>query len=287
MTAEDTSPDALDGFPTARRESRPRWASVVGVMGIVFASFWILGFAKVIIMPRVLQLNAELLAAAEKTLARARGDGAPADLEGASLTDILEFGRSYVDNLEGLMDETEGRPRIDDEDREKRADGERSLSELEPSLNDAGRAGRGNRAARPDDEPLGAPFLRVVEKFRVLMEVPSWFSGASLALGVLGLLVDGFFMLACVWLLLRRPEAPLVFYLAATAGILLRLAWLTMYVAAMSVVGLAFGSGALLGIIVIFILLTVVATGDKSAFEAAPVPVEEPEPVIRPIAVSR
>ncbi|GBE05550.1 hypothetical protein BMS3Abin10_01182 [bacterium BMS3Abin10] len=110
----------------------------------------------------------------------------------------------------------------------------------------------------------------VLDMFAGMFDVPEWFNAWSMAAGVIGLLVSGFYLFASISLLQMKRSAPKVFYSAAGICVIFALIKSIVAVSAMSLMGAAIMFWSLLGMVVNIILLIVAATSDKSAF----IPVE-------------
>jgi len=58
---------------------RPTWATIVGILGIVFGCFGILGGGQSVFMPKMMEMQKEMLEAFEKTAAQQRAKERAAD----------------------------------------------------------------------------------------------------------------------------------------------------------------------------------------------------------------
>jgi len=113
---------------------------------------------------------------------------------------------------------------------------------------------------------------KVFNMFEKMWDVPDWFKTWSIAAGIAGLFVSGFYILASIFLLLLRRHAIKLFYLAVGISISLALLKAIISISAMSFIGFTIMAGGMFGIIINIILFIVVLTGDKKAFACAEPP---------------
>lgn len=170
---------------------RPRWATVVGVLGMIFAFFGLMGAGQMLTIPN-----------------------------------IIQFQQQIMHNMEASM---KGRPKEQ------------------------------------------AEFQQVEDVVKqIIGQVPHWFKTAVFIFGVLGVIVNGIYIFACISLLLVKRYAVRWFYAAVTLSIALAVSRGIAAVLSTKLLGLGLAVLGLVGIVVDVILLVVVATGTKEAFRQEP-----------------
>ena len=101
---------------------------------------------------------------------------------------------------------------------------------------------------------------------QMIGQVPDWFKTAVIILGVLGVIVNGVYIFACIALLLVKSYAVRWFYVAVALSIALTVSRGVAAVLSTKFIGLGVAVIGLVGIVLDVILLVVVATGRKEAF---------------------
>jgi hypothetical protein len=167
---------------------RPGWATVIGVLGIVFGALGLLRAGRIMLLPWILRLQKELLGLIAEGLVTARG--------GAGLP-------------EGVT--------------------------------------------------------RVLRLF--LGDVPPWIGAWAVALGALSMVVCGFYLYASICLLSMRRGAVSLVTWAFGLSIALDVVKGIVFGATHSFIGMGIAVGCMFGAVVDGILLLVVLTSDKTAFE--------------------
>ena len=85
--------------------------------------------------------------------------------------------------------------------------------------------------------------------------LPAWFTPWCLLVGVVGILVTGFYIFSAVWLLLRKRSAPRWFCSALVASMFLEIVRAVALAIAAGKWGLFMGMGAIFGVVVDLVLL--------------------------------
>ena len=109
----------------------------------------------------------------------------------------------------------------------------------------------------------------VFEVFNKMWDVPEWFNTWSIAAGVIGLFVSGFYIIASIFLLQIKRASIQLFYTALGICICFALVKGIVAVSAMTIIGMSMMVWSVLGLIINIVLLTVVATSDKKVFSGA------------------
>lgn len=172
---------------------RPTWATIVGILGIIFACFGILGAGNSIMMPKMMEMQKEI------------------------------------------------------------------FSQIEEAQKQAGRSGDSENI--PDEE-----FVEIFDTMEKMWETPEWFSGWSIAFGILKLMTCGFALFAAIWLLQMKPASIKIFYWSAGLNIGLAVLNSVVLVASMSFMAMATAFSGFFGLVANIVLILVVASGNKEAF---------------------
>jgi len=115
-----------------------------------------------------------------------------------------------------------------------------------------------------EDNKIPAKQMEIVKK---MWDMPDWFQTWSVVVGLVGMLVSGFYILASIFLLLMKRNGPKLFYIAAGTSIALSATKIIVALSAALIIGLSFAVWGAVGIICTGVLLIVTATADKSAFQ--------------------
>jgi hypothetical protein len=107
------------------------------------------------------------------------------------------------------------------------------------------------------------------EQFKQVMrgffgDQPSWFGPACMTLGVIGLVVNGFYIFASVTLLQLKPNAARLFTAVLGVSIALGVARAVVMMNGFSFMAIPMLMSGVVGVVLDIILLVVIATGDKS-----------------------
>jgi hypothetical protein len=190
---------------------RPTWATVVGVLGIIFGGFGILGAGQDMLMPYMFTIQKEIFAGIEEQVER------------------------EADKQRGEADS------VGDHDQE-----------LE------------KRRGIPFDGPPD-PMFKMMEQ---MWNFPDWFPAWSVASGIFRLLLNGFYIMASIMLLMVKPYSIRIFYIAAGTSIGFSIIKAGVLASALSFMGIAMMLGGIFGIIIDIVLIVVVAISDKTAFRS-------------------
>ena len=170
---------------------RPRWATVVGILGMIIAFFGITASGQMLTMPKMIKLQHQIMHDMEASL-----KGKPKDqAELRKVQDVLQ---------------------------------------------------------------------------QIIGQVPDWFKTAVVIFGVLGVIVNGVYIFACIALLLVKRYAIRWFYITIALSIALAVSRGIAAVLSTKFIGLGVAAIGLVGIVLDVILLVVVATGNKEAFLQEP-----------------
>ncbi len=211
---------------------RPTWATVVGVLGIIFACSGILGAGQEIFMPKIMQMQKELFSTLEKASTKQQ--------------EMVKMQKVITDELE--KDSTK-----------QQADKKSEPIENSPEK-------KHKKPAMPPE---------MVQMMQKMWEFPDWFGPWSIFTGVAKALISAIYLLASIWLLQTKPAAIALFYWAAGASCFLSiLKGVVAFSALSSFMGLAMMSMGVFGGLIDLVLIIVVLTGDKAAFQSA-----SPQPV--------
>lgn len=185
---------------------RPTWATIVGILGIIFGCFGILGGGQEIFLPKILKMQNEVFTKIEKM---AKEQQAQRDSE-------------IINN------EQDGK------------------------------------------NPRPAFSLEIFEPMKKMFEVPDWFGLWSVLSGLAKAIVSAIYLLASIWLLQTKPLSVRLFYWAAGSSIALSILRGIIILSAFSFMGIAMMFGGAFGALIDIILIIVVVTGDKEAFQLQP-----------------
>jgi hypothetical protein len=170
---------------------RPRWATVVGILGMIVAFFGITASGQMLTMPKMIKLQHQI------------------------------------------------------------------MHDMEASLK-----------GKPKDQAELQKVQDVIKQ--IIGQVPDWFKTAVVIFGVLGVIVNGVYIFACIALLLVKRYAIRWFYVAVALSIALAVSRGIAAVLSTKFIGLGVATIGLVGIVLDVILLVVVATGGKEAFLQEP-----------------
>jgi hypothetical protein len=186
---------------------RPKWATIVGILAIIFGCLGVLTGGQQVMMPKIIKMQKEM---------------------------FTEFSK----NIE--------------------------KHQAEPSSSD----NNINDQTKNSEEPVSPDISKYFDK---MFDLPPWFGKWSLISGVLKSLVSALYLFAGIWLLLMKQNSIRLFYFAAGVSIALSIVELVVYFSTSSFMIMAVGFGNAFGLLIDIVLIIVVVTGDKSAFQALPV----------------
>ena len=185
---------------------RPTWATTVGILGIIFGCFGILGAGQEIFMPKILKMQKEMFTKMQEAPAQQKAKANP----------------------ENCTEE------------------------------------KNNKSVKPVFPPA------MSETMQKMFDVPDWFGAWSIFSGVAKALVSAIYLLASIWLLQLKPTSIKLFYWAAGSSVCLCVLKGVVSVAALSFMGIAMMFGGAFGALIDIVLIIVVATGNKAAFQLKP-----------------
>jgi hypothetical protein len=211
---------------------RPTWATVVGILGIIFAALGIISHGYTMMVPP-----------------------------------MLEMQRGMLDALEDIAETTA-------QEEAARSSAEPAALPSDTSADEFAEPGPPGVPSGPRTAPVGACGVPSPEISRAALrpfkqmfgEVPEWLGPASVTLALLGIATTGLYMASSIFLLVVKPWAPTMFYVAVTASMIIRVARTVMFASIGSFVGMYTVVWSVPGFAVDVALLTVVAVGDKRAF---------------------
>jgi hypothetical protein len=114
--------------------------------------------------------------------------------------------------------------------------------------------------------PHAMPPKKMFEMMQKMWNLPEWFSTWSVIAGLFQLLISGFYLLSCIWLLQMKPASINMFYCAAGTKILLGIVNGVVAIMASSLMIMMMMAWGVVGIVFHIVLLIVVASGNKEAF---------------------
>lgn len=185
---------------------RPTWATIVGILGIIFGCIGILGAGQEIFMPKMLKIQNEMFTEMEKVAAEQRAKN----------------------SSEKINAEQDSRNQ--------------------------------NLALSPE----------MFEPMRKMWEYPDWFGPWSIFTGVVKAIISAIYLLASIWLLQIKPSSISLFYWAAGLSIALCVLKGIATLSALSFMGMAMMLGSSFAAFIDIILIIVVITGNKEAFQLQP-----------------
>jgi len=106
----------------------------------------------------------------------------------------------------------------------------------------------------------------VFSMFNKMWNVPPWFDTWSIATGIIGMFVAGFYIFASIYLLQIKKSAVKLFYTAVGISIGFAILKGAVVISTMTFVVFSIMFFGFFGIVINIILLAVVATADKQAF---------------------
>jgi hypothetical protein len=109
------------------------------------------------------------------------------------------------------------------------------------------------------------------EKFKNMVETfwgkqPAWFNTASATVGLIGIIINGFYIFAAIAMLLMKKYALKLFYTAIALSCILAVIRAGIMAAAFSAMSTSMFLSGLIGAVLDVVLLIVVLMGGKAAF---------------------
>lgn len=185
---------------------KPRWAKIVGILGIIFGCLGILSGGQEIFMSQMMKIQKEMFTEMHK----------------------------------------------------------RSTEKQVNTSPEASEPSQEQKKAPPDFSP------EVFKSMEKMWEVPDWFDPFSIFAGIAKALISALYLLASIWLLQIKPISIRLFYWAAGLSIGLSVLKGAVMLSALSFMGMAIMFGSVFGALIDIILIIVVATGNKEAFQHQP-----------------
>ena len=182
---------------------RPTWATVVGILAIVFGSLGILGAGQAVIMPKMMTLQKEF---------------------------FTEFERAAKQEEVQSDPETQGN--------------------MQENMS-------GNKEF--EKEMFGS--------MKKMLELPEWFGLWAVFAGIAKGLISVVYLLAGIFLLKTKTFSIRLFYWAAGSSLLLCVISGVVGISASSFMAISMVFGSAFGAVIDIVLIIVVVTGDKEAFQ--------------------
>ena len=107
----------------------------------------------------------------------------------------------------------------------------------------------------------------IFKPMKKMFEIPDWFGLWSVIAGFAKAIVSAVYLLASIWLLQTKPLSIRLFYWAAGSSIALSILKGFVFLSAFSFMGMAMMFGGVFGAFIDIILIIVVVTGNKEAFQ--------------------
>jgi len=183
-------------------KKRPTWATVVGIMGIIFASFGIFAGAQELLVPSIMKIQKKVFSTLEREITKAE---------------------------------------------------KASSSENKPSLH--------------------PPVSNFFSMFEDIYNFPRWFSAYSISSGVARIIIHALYLFASIFLLQMKPSSIRLFYGVVGSSIVLTVIRSIIAITALSFIGMTMMMGGIIGLVIDVVLLAVVLTGNKEAFQQEESPV--------------
>jgi len=210
---------------------RPTWVTVIGILGIIFGGFSILGGLYLTVTPSILRMQKTMFGGMRKSFEQMEKRAA------------------------------EQKPTEKKQTEKKRAEEkDRSPDETLPEA----KTQQGEKE-QPPPPVFAKEMFKPMEE---LMDVPEWYGTWYVVAGLVTALIAGFYVLASIQLLQVKPWAVTLFYWASGASIGFSFIEIGVALSAESLIVKSGISGAALGLVIDGILLAVVVTSDKDVFEA-------------------
>jgi len=118
----------------------------------------------------------------------------------------------------------------------------------------------------PQAQKIQQTVLELFDMIETMFDYPDWYKTWVVIAGIIGLLVNGFYLLAAIFFLqLKRKGIPLI-YTALVLSIILGITNTVVTANALSAFALIFMSGGLIGTVIELVLLIVILTSNKECF---------------------
>jgi hypothetical protein len=238
---------------------RPTWATVVGIIGIVMAIYTLLNSGAGLMMPQMvsiqqrgvqMQLDAQRQAAAEekKSEAEEKKEEAEENKEDKS------FDENQVKQSPDFKIPAAQQKFAEDNEKEMEAfskQGDEQMKQAEE---------QGDKQMKQAEE-LG-------DKTVALYNIPVWYGPVAFLMSLIAMAIAACYLFTSIWLLMTKPSAVPLFSLACVVSIGFAILHGVVSMIAMPMWGMGMGMTGIVVAVVNVVLLIVVATGDKTAFQS-------------------
>jgi hypothetical protein len=238
---------------------RPMWATVVGIIGIVMAIYTLLNSGAGLMMPQMvsiqqrgvqMQLDAQRQAAAEekKSEAEEKKEEAEENKEDKS------FDENQVKQSPDFKIPAAQQKFAEDNEKEMEAfskQGDEQMKQAEE---------QGDKQMKQAEE-LG-------DKTVALYNIPVWYGPVAFLMSLIAMAIAACYLFTSIWLLMTKPSAVPLFSLACVVSIGFAILHGVVSMIAMPMWGMGMGMTGIVVAVVNVVLLIVVATGDKTAFQS-------------------
>ena len=238
---------------------RPTWATVVGIIGIVMAIYTLLNSGAGLMIPQMvsiqqrgvqMQLDAQRQAAAEekKSEAEEKKEEAEENKEDKS------FDENQVKQSPDFKIPAAQQKFAEDNEKEMEAfskQGDEQMKQAEE---------QGDKQMK-QAEKLG-------DKTVALYNIPVWYGPVAFLMSLIAMAIAACYLFTSIWLLMTKPSAVPLFSLACVVSIGFAILHGVVSMIAMPMWGMGMGMTGIVVAVVNVVLLIVVATGDKTAFQS-------------------
>ena len=238
---------------------RPTWATVVGIIGIVMAIYTLLNSGDGLMMPQMIsiqqrgmqmQRDAQRQAAAEekKSEAEEKKEEAEENKEDKS------FDENQVKQSPDFKIPAAQQKFAEDNEKEMEAfskQGDEQMKQAEE---------QGDKQMKQAEE-LG-------DKTVALYNIPVWYGPVAFLMSLIAMAIAACYLFTSIWLLMTKPSAVPLFSLACVVSIGFAILHGVVSMIAMPMWGMGMGMTGIVVAVVNVVLLIVVATGDKTAFQS-------------------
>jgi len=238
---------------------RPTWATVVGIIGIVMAIYTLLNSGAGLMIPQMvsiqqrgvqMQLDAQRQAAAEekKSEAEEKKEEAEENKEDKS------FDENQVKQSPDFKIPAAQQKFAEDNEKEMEAfskQGDEQMKQAEE---------QGDKQMKQAEE-LG-------DKTVALYNIPVWYGPVAFLMSLIAMAIAACYLFTSIWLLMTKPSAVPLFSLACVVSIGFAILHGVVSMIAMPMWGMGMGMTGIVVAVVNVVLLIVVATGDKTAFQS-------------------
>jgi len=120
------------------------------------------------------------------------------------------------------------------------------------------------------EDPANQQFIgymqKFVDAFQKILNMPEWYKTWMVISGLLQLVINGFYLLAAIWLLQLKPSSITFLYIALPLSITLGITRIYFAHAAFDSTGLWVMAGSMIAVVIEVILLLILLKVDKSPF---------------------